>query len=77
MKLTAQSQSISFQLRPSLTTSQQIGGHSEGVTGWTRGLTEGGGFSTEHTQTEGTAKEGKNRRWNDYDTERNYMAEGS
>ncbi len=46
-------------------TSQQIGGHSEGITGWNqasstgRGLAEGGGFSTEHAQTEGTAKEGK------------------
>lgn len=69
MKLTVQSQSISFQLRSSFTTrSQQIGGHSEGVTGRNqasstgRGLAEGGGFSTEHTQTEGTAKEGKKQK---------------
>lgn len=70
MKLTVQSQSISFQLRSSFTTrSQQIGGHSdEGVTDRNqasstgRGLAEGGGFSTEHTQTEGTAKEGKKQK---------------
>lgn len=44
--------------------SQRIGGHSEGVMGRNqvssagRGLAESGGFSTEHTQTEGTVKEG-------------------
>lgn len=57
--MTIQSQSI---FRSSFR-SQQIGGHSKGVTGRNqagslgRGLAEGGGFSTEHTQTEGTAKE--------------------